>query len=108
MGLDYDMQLIMSGVLNVTQLIGVTSSIWTTDWVGRRPLLLAGSSIMTVSHVVIAGLVGKFGQSWPTHRAEGWTSVAFLLLYMLAFGASWGYVPIHRPACKRSQLSSSC
>ena len=98
MGLDYSLQLIMSGVLNVTQLVGVSSSIWTMDRFGRRPLLLWGSVFMTVSHVVIAVLVGLFSRSWPTHRAEGWVSVGFLLFYMLSFGASWGPVPWAMPS----------
>lgn len=98
MGLDYSMQLIMSGVLNITQLVGVCSSIWTMDRFGRRPLLLVGAFCMFVAHVIIAGLVGRFGDSWPSHRAEGWVSVAFLLFYMLAFGASWGPVPWAMPA----------
>lgn len=92
MGLDYSMQLIMSGVLNVTQLIGVSTSIYTMDRFGRRPLLLWGSFFMAISHIIIAVLVGKFSSDWPNHRAEGWTGVAFLLFYMLAFGASWGPV----------------
>ena len=90
MGLDYSMQLIMSGVLNVTQLVGVLTSLWTMDRFGRRPLLLWGSLFMTISHVVIAILVGLYSGAWPTHRAEGWISVAFLLFYMLSFGATWG------------------
>ncbi|MCJ1248492.1 hypothetical protein MMC30_005710 [Trapelia coarctata] len=98
MGLDYNMQLIMSGVLNITQLVGVTSSIWTMDRFGRRPLLLWGSFFMTISHVVISILVGKFSHDWPSHRAEGWVSVAFLLLYMISFGASWGPVPWAMPS----------
>ena len=98
MGLDYSLQLIMSGVLNVTQLIGVTSSIFTMDKYGRRPLLLWGSFFMAISHIIIAVLVGKFSADWPNHKAEGWTSVAFLLFYMLAFGASWGPVPWAMPA----------
>lgn len=98
MGLDYDMQLIMSGVLNVTQLIGVLSSIWTTDTFGRRPLLLWGAMLMTISHVIIAVLVGLFDGNWPAHRAQGWTSVAFLLFYMISFGASWGPVPWAMPS----------
>ncbi|EFY92295.1 MFS monosaccharide transporter, putative [Metarhizium acridum CQMa 102] len=98
MGLDHNMQLIMSGVLNVTQLIGVMSSLWTLDRYGRRKILLCGSVGMFVSHFVIAVLVSKFSSNWPAHKAEGWTSVAFLLFYMLAFGASWGPVPWAMPA----------
>ncbi|KFZ06648.1 hypothetical protein V501_07211 [Pseudogymnoascus sp. VKM F-4519 (FW-2642)] len=80
MGLDYEMQLIMSGVLNITQLFGVISSLWTMDRFGR-PIL-----------------VGKFSDDWPSHKPEGWTSVAFLLFYMISFGASWGPVPWAMPA----------
>lgn len=98
MGLDYSMQLIMSGILNVTQLVGVFSSLWTMDRFGRRPLLLSGSLLMTISHVLIAILVGKYSHDWTAHRSAGWTSVAFLLFYMLSFGASWGPVPWALPA----------
>ena len=53
---------------------------------------------MTISHFMIAILVGKFSHDWPGHRAAGWVSVAFLLFYMLSFGASWGPVPWAMPS----------
>ncbi|KAI9044111.1 sugar porter family MFS transporter [Aspergillus affinis] len=92
MGLDYDMQLLMSGILNVTQLVGVSSTVWTMDRFGRRSLLLWGALFMTISHVIIAVLVGLFSDNWPAHRPQGWASVALLLFYMISFGASWGPV----------------
>ncbi|PVH83784.1 general substrate transporter [Cadophora sp. DSE1049] len=98
MGLDYSMQLIMSRVLNITQLIGVISSLWTLDRFGRKSILLWGSVGMFISHFSISILVGLFSRDWPSHRPEGWISVAFLLLYMISFGASWGPVPWAMPA----------
>ncbi|CBF87149.1 sugar porter family MFS transporter [Aspergillus nidulans FGSC A4] len=98
MGLDYDMQLLMSGIINVTQLVGVCTSLWTMDALGRRPLLLWGAAIMGISHVIIAALVGIYSDNWPAHRTRGWTSVAFLFVYMLAFGATWGSVGWALPA----------
>lgn len=98
MGLNHSMQLVMSGVLNITQLVGVSTSLWTMDRFGRRPLLLWGSVFMTISHLIIAVLVGKFSSNWSAHRTEGWVSVAFLLFYMLSFGASWGPVPWAMPS----------
>lgn len=98
MGLDYDMRLIMSGVLNICQLVGVTSSLWTMDKFGRRPLLLGGSALMFVAQLIIAVLVGKFSSNWPAHRPEGWACVAMLLFYMVSFGASWGPVPWAMPS----------
>jgi len=98
MGQDYDMQLILSGVLNIAQLVGVTTSIWSMDKLGRRPLLLWGSALMFISHFIIAVLVGLFSDNWPAHKTQGWVSVAFLFLYMVSFGASWGPVPWAMPA----------
>lgn len=98
MGLDYNMQLIMSGILNVLQLVGVSTSVFTMDSLGRRTLLLGGSVLMAISHIIISILVGLYSNDWPAHQGQGWVSVAFLLFYMLAFGASWGPVPWAMPA----------
>lgn len=118
MGLDHSMQLILSGVLNITQLVGVSTSIWSMDNIGRKPLLMYGSFFMFISHFVIAILVGKFSGDWPSHRGAGWVCAGFLFFYMLcewfarpenlphrnvdtgliAFGASWGPVPWAMPA----------
>ncbi|KAJ5908873.1 Major facilitator superfamily domain general substrate transporter [Penicillium taxi] len=98
MGLDTDMQLIMSGVLNVLQLVGVSTSVFTMDTVGRRKLLMIGSALMAMSHIIIAILVGLYSSEWSTHKVEGWVSAAFLLFYMIAFGASWGPIPWAMPS----------
>jgi MFS family permease len=98
MGLDFSMQLIMSGVLNIMQLVGVASSLWSMDRFGRRPLLLIGSALMFCSHLIISVLVGMYSDDWPSHRPQGWASVAMLLFYMVAFGASWGPVPWAMPS----------
>ncbi|KAL9528295.1 MFS glucose transporter [Sphaerulina musiva] len=91
MGLTLPLQLLMSGILNITQLLGVLTSLWTMDKLGRRPLLLMGSALMFLSHLIITILVAS-------HRLQGWASVAMLLFYMLAFGATWGPVPWALPA----------
>lgn len=93
MGLDSSMQLVMSGVLNVLQLVGVTTSIFTMDTIGRRKLLMAGSALMAMAMIIIAVLVGLYSSDWSSHQAQGWVSAAFLLFYMVAFGASWGPIP---------------
>jgi MFS family permease len=98
MGFDTNMQLIMSGVLNCLQLVGVTTSIWTMDTLGRRKLLLGGSVGMAISHIIIAVLVAKYSYDWSAHQTMGWVSAAFLLFYMVAFGASWGPVPWALPS----------
>ncbi|KAI9716724.1 MAG: hypothetical protein M1828_007586 [Chrysothrix sp. TS-e1954] len=98
MGLDHSLQLILSGVLNVTQLVGVSTSIWSMDKFGRRSLLMWGSAAMCVSHIIISAMVGLYQDDWAAHRPQGWVSVTFLFVYMLCFGASWGPVPWAYPS----------
>ncbi|KAI1845779.1 hypothetical protein JX265_000042 [Neoarthrinium moseri] len=98
MGLNHEMQLIMSGVLNMVQLVGCFTAIWSLDHLGRRKLLLSGSIGMAVSHAIIAILVGKFSYDWPSNTSAGWASVAFLMIFMLAYGCTWGPVPWAMPA----------
>ncbi|TGO31160.1 hypothetical protein BPAE_0001g00540 [Botrytis paeoniae] len=98
MGLGSEMQLIMSGVLNICQLVGVGSSLFTMDRYGRRPLFIIGSFFMAIGHVMIAVMVCLFSYDWHIHQAAAWVSVAFLLFYMVVFGASWGPVPWAMPS----------
>ncbi|KAF2641570.1 arabinose-proton symporter [Massarina eburnea CBS 473.64] len=98
LGQDFEMQLLLSGVINITQLVGVSTSLVTMDKFGRRPLLLVGAAMMFLSHLIIAILVGKFGDNWPGHPTQGWVAVAFLFFYMFSFGATWGPVPWAMPS----------
>lgn len=98
MGLSYDMQLVMSGILNILQLVGIITSVWTMDSIGRRKLLLFGALGMLTCHIITAALVGKFSSDWPAHETESWVSVAFMLVCMVVFGSSWGPVGWAVPA----------
>lgn len=48
---------------------------------------------MVMSHMIIDLLVGKFDKDWLAHRMVWWTSVAFIRIYTISFGGSWGPVP---------------
>ncbi|KZM25092.1 substrate-specific transmembrane transporter [Ascochyta rabiei] len=98
LGQEYEMQLLLSGIINCTQLVGVITSLWTMDRFGRRPLLLTGAGLMFICHLIIAVLVGKYGGRWADYATEGWVAVAFLFFYMFSFGATWGPVPWAMPS----------
>lgn len=98
MGIGKEMQLVLSGILNVTQILGVITSLYTMERFGRRPLIFLGSIGMTICHIVIAVLVGLYNATWAEHKDKGWVSVAFLFLYMLIFGMTWGPVPWAMPS----------
>lgn len=47
---------------------------------------------MCVCHVIVAAIDGVYEDSWSTHKAEGWVSVAFIWLFAVNFAYSWGPV----------------
>ncbi|KAK9462289.1 putative MFS monosaccharide transporter [Lipomyces oligophaga] len=98
MNFNYDMQLIMSGVLNSLQGVGCITSFFTMETVGRRPLLLYGSLVMAGAHTIIAIMVGLYSDDWSAHKTEAWVSVAFLFIFMLGYACSWSPVPWALPA----------
>ncbi|KAL1692716.1 general substrate transporter [Schizophyllum commune] len=90
LGLTLDTSLLMSGVMNVLQLVGCLPATLALDKLGRRTMLLWGAAICLAAHVIIASIVGAFYTNWPAHAAGGWAGVAFIFVYMLAFGGTWG------------------
>ena len=98
LGVDAELSLILSGIMNVMQLVGVTIGITLMDRLGRRPLLLIGAAAMAICHAVVAAVVGLYGSDWTGHEAAGYGAASALMIYMLAFGMTWGPIPWSMPA----------
>ena len=64
LGQDKDMSLILSGMINICQLVGACVTTIYLDQMGRRRLAIAGGIMMGIPHAVLAGLVGTFNSSW--------------------------------------------
>ncbi|BEI82216.1 hypothetical protein CcaverHIS002_0300840 [Cutaneotrichosporon cavernicola] len=98
LGLDYEMQLTLSGVMNVAQLVAVIPPVYFLDVIGRKLPLMIGSAGMALSHFVVAGMIGQYGHDWANHSTQAWVGVAFIIFFMIPFGSSWGPVPWSLPA----------
>lgn len=92
LGFSYDQQLIQSGIINITQLAGIFISLVLIDKAGRKPLLIFGALGMTICMVIVGILIKLFSSSWGTHQVEAKVALAFLNLYMVIFGTTWGPV----------------
>ncbi|KAF0318364.1 MFS monosaccharide transporter [Colletotrichum asianum] len=55
-----DMPLILSGMVNICQLIAGIPTFLFLDQVGRRKLAIGGGFAMAVPHLIMAGVVGKY------------------------------------------------
>ncbi|KZM18452.1 uncharacterized protein EKO05_0001336 [Ascochyta rabiei] len=84
--------LLATGVTGVVFFVSTLPAMVIIDKVGRKPMLQVGSAVMLVSMVLAGILVAKFQHDWVTHSGVGWTVVAFIWVYIGAFGATWGPV----------------
>lgn len=98
LGFDYDNRLVQAGINNVCQLVGVLMSFFLIDRIGRKPLLIFGSFAMVACMLIVGVLTAVFGDAWPMHKPDAKAAVAFLNIYMVVFGVSWGPVPWAMPS----------
>ncbi|EPS40346.1 hypothetical protein H072_5835 [Dactylellina haptotyla CBS 200.50] len=82
--------LLASGVGGIAMFLATIPAVLWIDQLGRKPVLIAGAIGMAVSHFIVAGLFGSYGNDWPNHRAAGWVAVIFVWIYEIHFGYSWG------------------
>ncbi|TEA17231.1 Sugar transporter STL1 [Colletotrichum sidae] len=84
-----DMSLILSGIFNALQIVGVCVAFVLIDRIGRRPLAVYGGIGNMTFFVIIAVLVGNFDNRWAENTAAGWACVAMAFLFIIVFGASY-------------------
>ncbi|KAG8826877.1 hypothetical protein FRC19_006996 [Serendipita sp. 401] len=92
-GLEGDtISLVMSGFVNIMQLVAVIPAFFLLDSVGRKPLLKFGALLMSFSHIAVAIIILWGSGDWPTHRTIAWVAVGMIYLFTAAYGVSFGPV----------------
>lgn len=82
--------LLATGVVGIAMWIATMPAVVYVDKLGRKPILIIGAIGMAICHVIIAGIVGSFSDSWSTHSGAGWAAVVMVWLFVIHFGYSWG------------------
>ncbi|KAJ5675955.1 hypothetical protein N7462_008852 [Penicillium macrosclerotiorum] len=90
LGQDYNMSLILSGLINVCQFVGSVPIIVYMDKIGRRNIAIYGAFLMAVPHLIMSGLFAKFSSNWDTHKGVGWLGVSLIYVYIFAYSLSYG------------------
>ncbi|RSH92685.1 hypothetical protein EHS25_008130 [Saitozyma podzolica] len=98
LGLDYELQLTLSGVLNIAQFTAIAIAFLILDKVGRRPPLLWGAVGMAASHFIVAAMIATYEDDWASHPTQAWVGVGFIFGFMMCYGIGWGPVPWTMPA----------
>lgn len=78
LGQGYEQSLILSGMINIGQMIGVVPAMIFMDNIGRRNLAIWGAIAMAIPHTIMAGISGKYGNDWTAHTGVGWFGVALV------------------------------
>ena len=84
--------MLATGVTGVVFFVSTLPAMAVIDKFGRKPMLIVGSVVMWISMVLAGILVAKFRYDWVANAAVGWVVVAFIWVYVGAFGATWGPV----------------
>lgn len=84
--------LLATGVTGVVFFVSTLPAMAVIDKFGRKPMLQVGSAVMFCSMVIAGIMVAKFRHDWVQYSAQGWVVVAFIWIYVGAFGATWGPV----------------
>ncbi|KAK6835213.1 hypothetical protein RU639_002326 [Aspergillus parasiticus] len=90
LGQSSETSLILSGMVNICQLVGGIPILMYLDRVGRRKMAIIGGVIMAIPHLIMAGLMNRYSNDWPSHKAIGWFCVALIYAYALAYAVSYG------------------
>ncbi len=92
-GFDEGDALLVSVITSVTNVVVTLIAIWLVDRVGRKPILLTGSVVMTVSLATMAlafAFAEGSGQDVTLPGAWGPVALVAANLFVVGFGASWG------------------
>ncbi|KAF2720711.1 MFS sugar transporter-like protein [Polychaeton citri CBS 116435] len=82
--------LLATGVVGIVMWIATMPAVAYVDKLGRKPVLIVGAIGMGICHVIIAGIMGSFENSWATHSGAGWAAIVMVWLFVVHFGYSWG------------------
>ncbi|CAG8242011.1 unnamed protein product [Penicillium salamii] len=90
LGQSYNTSLILSGLVNVVQLVASFPTLLYLDKIGRRKLAIFGGVAMAIPHLIMAGIYERFSDSWTSHKGVGWFGVALIYVYVACYAASYG------------------
>lgn len=74
----------------ICQLVAGIPAFLFLDKVGRRRIAIFGGFAMGIPHIIMAGVVGKYSDSWADHQGMGWFGVALIYIYVLMYACSYG------------------
>ncbi|KAF8534861.1 general substrate transporter [Trichophaea hybrida] len=84
--------LLATGVIGIVNVVFTVPAILFLDILGRRKVLICGAIGMCISHIVVAAVIGRYGDSFVTHTGAGWAGVVFIYIFIANFAYSWGPV----------------
>jgi len=90
------LSLLATGVVGIVMFLATIPAVLYVDRFGRKTILIVGGIGMAISHFIVAGITGTYGDNrnggFENHQGAAWTAVVFIWLYAIHFGYSWGPV----------------
>ncbi|KAK1221289.1 hypothetical protein PQX77_015899 [Marasmius sp. AFHP31] len=87
---DNTTSLLATGVVGITMFLATIPAVIWVDQLGRKPVLISGAFLMAACHFIVAGISGSFQDTWDSYASAGWVACAFVWVFAIGFGYSWG------------------
>ncbi|KAH8831501.1 general substrate transporter [Flagelloscypha sp. PMI_526] len=87
---DNSTSLLATGVVGVAMFLATIPAVLWVDGLGRKPVLVSGAFVMAACHFIVGALTATYRDSWDTHASAGWAACAFVWIFAIGFGYSWG------------------
>lgn len=87
---DNTTSLLATGVVGILLFVFTIPAVLWIDRVGRKPVLTVGAIGMATCHIIISVIIAKDADRWASETAAGWAAVAFVWIFVINFGYSWG------------------
>ncbi|GJC97856.1 quinate permease [Colletotrichum higginsianum] len=84
--------LLATGITGVINVLTTIPAVLVIDKVGRKTLLMFGSTGMFCTLIIVGVIASQFQDDWTSHAAGGWVCVVMIWLYIVNFAYSWGPV----------------
>src|SRR5690606_28181366 len=89
---DVRTQLLYNAILNVISFVMATIGAQFTDRIGRRPVLLIGTSLFVVWWTIITVMIALYGEKDGTNAPGARAAIAFIYLFSITYSVS--YTPL--------------
>jgi len=86
---DLQVKLLATAGTSIINFLATFLGIYLIDRLGRRPLLISGASLISITMTILGAMIGAYGPEYTNHSAP-YVCLIMMYLFIASFAYSWG------------------